>query len=117
LFRAPDNPNAAEGIAGRTWAIGKIVLVDNLPDLSVNSSQKPADLELYAEKTGVKVAWLKEALRKQQFLARSFCGIPVEVKGRLWGVIVVDSRRPKIVAAEETYRLVSRVLGKLLERA
>jgi hypothetical protein len=47
-FRAPDDANEAEGVAGVTWA-GKLpVPVLDLPDMSVKSSLE--DVDLYAQK-------------------------------------------------------------------
>ena len=68
----------------------------------------------YARRTWIAPAWL--STRRQH--ARSFCGIPVEVKGRLWGVIVLDSRSPDAIDQETSrvYNLIGRYLGKLLER-
>ena len=113
VFLAPDDADRVEGIAGQTWAQKSVVIVENLPDLSGTHSLRL--LEEYAHKTWVSVEWLQS--RTQH--ARSFRGIPVEVKGRLWGVIVLDSRSPTAIDqnAVKVYRLIGRYLGKLLERA
>jgi hypothetical protein len=84
-----------------------------LPD--INGFPSLAQLGDYAQKTWVSIEWLQ---RRSQH-SRAFCGIPVEVKGRMWGVIVLDSRSPDAIDQEavNVYRLVGRYLGKLLERA
>jgi GAF domain-containing protein len=112
-FLAPDDADRAEGIAGQTWAQKRVVIVEDLPDISGTPSL--GLLEDYARKTWVSVEWLQN--RSQH--ARSFCGIPVEVKGRLWGVIVLDSRSPDAIDqdAVKVHSLIGRYLGKLLERA
>lgn len=112
-FLAPDDADRAEGVAGQTWAQNRVVPLDKLPDINENP---PCDvLAEYARRT-----WIAEArLQKQRQHARSFCGIPVEVKGKLWGVIVLDSRNPEVINqnADQFYSLIGRFLGKLLERA
>ena len=112
-FLAPDDADQAEGIAGQTWAQNRVVVVNGLPDINENP---PCDvLAEYARRTWIAEAWLQ----KQSQHARSFCGIPVEVKGKLWGVIVLDSRSPGVIDEEAIrfYSLIGRYLGKLLERA
>jgi hypothetical protein len=111
-FRVPDNADLVEGIAGQTWAQNQVVIVRNLPDINIDHS--PVLLEEYARQTWVSVKWLQK--RRQHAL--SFCGIPVEVKGKLWGVIVLDSRSPETIAQDPSrvYSLTGRYLGKLLER-
>jgi hypothetical protein len=122
VFRAPDNPSMLEGVAGLAWARKAIVVVRDLPDLSsangvVENLQVP-DIETYARHTLVHEEWVRERVRDRKMLGRSYCGIPVEVSGTLWGVIVVDSQHPEPKAGQHhdfTYRLIAGVLGKLLE--
>ena len=89
VFRVPDNADYVEGVAGQVWAGNAALTVDNLPDISDCLSD--SDLETYAQQTWTSTSWL----RKKQQYARFFCGIPVEVKGKLWGVMVLDSRFPQ----------------------
>ena len=114
IFLAPDDADQAEGIAGQTWAQNRVVVVNGLSDVNENPSREV--LAEYAQRTWIAETWV---LQKQRQHARSFCGIPVEVKGKLWGVIVLDSRNPQAIDqnADKFYRLIGRVLGKLLERA
>ena len=110
-FRAPDDADNAEGVAGLTWASNRVRVIENLPDLSVGRDE---DFEAYARATGVTVSWLKSNMPK----SRSFGGIPVEVKSKLWGVLILDSRSPNGIKKDSTnlYRPMSKVLAKLLER-
>jgi hypothetical protein len=112
VFKAPDDADNAEGVAGRTWARRRIMMVSNLPDLGAETSEDA--LKRYCEATGISVDWA----RKRRPRARSFCGMPVEVKGQLWGVIVLDSRSPNGIKAESqlSYRPLGKYLGKILER-
>jgi hypothetical protein len=115
IFQAPDDADQVEGVAGLTWACRGIVHVTELPDLVGSPSEE--SLATYALKTGVTA----ESLKKKKWSARAFCGIPVEVKGRLWGVVVLDSRNKDALKSkrkvQETYDLVGGFLGKVLERA
>ena len=114
-FLAPDDADQAEGIAGQTWTQNRVVVVNRLPDINENP---PCDVLVeYARQTWIAEAWLQKQRQRQH--ARSFCGIPVEVKGKLWGVIVLDSRSPEVIDenAIQFYSLMGRYLGKLLERA
>ena len=114
-FLAPDDAERAEGIAGQTWAQNRVVVVNELPD--INESPSCNVLAEYARQTWIVVTWLQRPRQRQH--ARSFCGIPVEVKGKLWGVIVLDSRSPEVIDqnAIRFYSLIGRCLGKLLEKA
>lgn len=111
-FRAPDDADKCEGIAGRTWATGKPVRVAGLPD---TLSGADVELQAYADATYMTV----EDVRRLRPKARSYLGLPVEVGGRVWGVIVLDSRGVDTIddGAIKTYRIVAKVLGKLLEKA
>lgn len=120
VFRAPDDPNRLEGVAGLTWSTRAIVAIGDLPDLNASASAlQEADIEKYASKTLVTPEWVKKRIAEKKALGRSFCGIPVEVGGgTLWGVIVVDSQAPEPKAGpqyDDAYRLIASVLGKLLE--
>jgi len=84
-FYAPDKAAIAHGVAGRTLACGNILPIINLPDPEDESQH-----EEYARRTFVTASWVKET----GIRARSFFGIPVEVRGKPWGVIVIDSRDP-----------------------
>lgn len=112
FFRAPDNPDHAEGVAGMTWARNGTVAVSKLPQLTAQSTDE--ELKAYSAAAGVSVEWLRRRLPQ----AQSICGIPVEVKGRLWGVIVLDSRSPTGLAegGQVMYKPASKLLAKLLER-
>lgn len=89
VFRVPDEADNAEGIAGMTWTTQNTVVVQDLPDLNAQGAQDD-DFLLYARKTKITERMAKE--KKPH--ARSFMGLPVDVHGRHWGVIVIDSRSP-----------------------
>lgn len=106
--------HGVEGIAGKAYVEGVLVLADNLPAIEKNS---PLEVKkLYADKTFVPLKWVEKRAGR---LAQSLCGIPVEVKGQVWGVIVIDSagcslgKREKI---ERFYQKNAKILSKLLEK-
>lgn len=113
-FRAPDHADNAEGVAGITWARNRPVHISGLPDLT--DAPTEADFMLYAQKTGVDVARLKAKPPR----SRSFYGIPLEVKGKLWGVLLLDSRNPTGIKQGDHMTLMfnptCKLLQKLLER-
>ena len=115
-FYAPDDRDLAEGVAGQTWVENRLLSVEDLPDLGPESTE--AELKSYAARSFVSEEWV----RKRRPRSRSYYGIPVEVKGSLWGVVVVDSRQPRAFPEGdqrkrlfETYQRVGRVLSKALE--
>jgi len=116
-FRVPDDAERIEGVAGATWASRGAVVVTDLPDLQNQPSE--GDIRTYAQRTYVTEEWLRVYINKRRPLARSFVGIPVNVKGNRWGVIVLDSRGEMLVGPTilKLYTLISRIFGKLLERA
>lgn len=117
IFRIPDDADKAEGVAGRTWSTRRTVQVDGLPDLGgVVNEQMLAE---YAGKTFVRRHWLEKWRRREQRPARSFCGVPVEVRNEIWGVLVLDSRdeRPIGPRQRSVYNSLAKILGAVLEGA
>jgi GAF domain-containing protein len=116
IFLAPDDADFAEGVAGQTWASNSRVEVRDLPCLDVTS---PAhDITEYAKQAWVSEDWVRRSL-VEKTLPQSLFGIPIEVRGRLWGVLVLDSRLPQGVKLNRAGKLISTlavVLGRLLER-
>lgn len=112
-FLAPDDADQAEGVAGQTWAHNRVIFIDGLPDAVANRSKNKQ--REYAQRTWVSEDWLE----REQCKARSFCGIPVEVKSKPWGVIILDGRNADPIPqnAVDYYMLIARQLAKLLERA
>lgn len=113
-FPAPDDGDRAMGIAGRAWASNETVSKSNLPDVTDTSPEE--ELRRYAEETFITVEMLKSRLRPNKKVALSLTAFPVEVKNKVWGVIVFDSRskQPFPDEAIEHFRLVGVCLGKIL---
>jgi hypothetical protein len=116
VFRS--NPDKAEGVAAQTYVQKRIVPVDNLPLINENSTEK--DIEEYATKGFVNKEWIEKRKRKQGLYSRSLLGIPIEVKSKPWGVMVIDSRSPEPISsvdilATTQFTTLAEMLGKLLE--
>jgi hypothetical protein len=116
IFKVPDSMDDAQGIAGLTWARGGIASVNNLPEITEKSSL--SEIEEYARSTKIELDWVSE--RKNKNLPRALCGIPIEVNGSLWGVLVLDSREPEQIGTNQMFdmfTLIGSSIGKLLERS
>lgn len=115
-FLAPDNADYAEGVAGQVWARNSQIVVNDLPLVDENT---PDDVIAdYASKTFVSSDWVKN--RRTRPLPRCLCGVPIEVDGRIWGVLVLDSRGQNTIRSRKVSDLVDFVgivLRHLLRRA
>lgn len=116
VFLAPDDADNAEGVAGMIWAYDKELIVTTNKAIGHTATQ--AEIDTYANNTVVASKWVGAQIVAGKVLAASFQGIPVEVKGRKWGVLLLDSRDPT-AAAKANLNMSSHayVLGKLLEGA
>lgn len=113
VFFAPNDQDKAEGVAGLAWAWNSVVYREDLPNLK-NGVPSERSLKQYADDSNYPL----ELVRKTLPSSRAICGIPVEVGGKVWGVLVVDSRQAKLPKEkiEQHYPLVARFLGRILER-
>jgi hypothetical protein len=123
-FRASANdPDHAQGVAGQAWACSRPVSVHGLPDINVPEPVE-ADCKKYAHEGLVSTKWVyrrKRDRKKGASNGRSFFGIPVEVDGKTWGAVVIDSRSPDEIAIEPlldnpsyNFKLLGGALSKLL---
>lgn len=117
VFLAPDDADRAEGVAGKTWATrNREIVVEGLADPELG---KPKTVVDYAKRTGVTTEWLTRQIEQGRQMALSFRAIPIEVSGRRWGVLLLDSRDPGGVAKNREKVDIApyaSLLGKLLER-
>ena len=89
-FRVPEGRHReAEGVAGLAWESDGWVHIPDLPDVQ-NSTRSEADIEAYADATKM----FKEDVRKDPPQGRSFAGVRIEVGGKGWGALVIDTRSP-----------------------
>lgn len=117
-FWAPDDADNAQGIAGAAWAGEKTIYAEGLPNIVAKSSDN--DINTYAHQGMVTAKWLKMSLKKKPTgWPRALCGMPLEVDGKRWGAIVIDTRLESIPThdpIEIFYRHYAKVLGRLLRR-
>ena len=79
----------------------------------------PDDVEgcqAYASSTLVSVAWVRSQLTRGRHLASWFRGVPIDVYGRRWGVLLLDSvdAGPSKKDTQDLSQ-VAFLLGKLIE--
>ena len=98
MFLAPDDGHNAEGVAGQASARQQVIPVPDLPNLLTEPSD--ANFQKYAELARVSEWWLRYRVRKGKLCPCCLYGIPVEVKGRKWGVIVLDGKSPDPIPDE-----------------
>ncbi len=114
-----DSENSAntEGVAGEAWVTRKVRIMPDLPLLTPTTGKTAK--ESYAKVTRSTVRFLDKYLSENRQPPRSIVAMPVECNGKLWGVIVLDSRDALGVTAEsvEHYTLTLALIEQLLERA
>jgi len=109
-----DNPDQAEGVAGRAFAYQRMVPVYDLPNLNVARTNDD-DIRRYAEKSFVSIKKIGKDRTSERPTPRSLLGIPVEVKGKPWGAIVLDSHHPKaLILLDSVYGTVAKVFQEIL---
>lgn len=118
----PEKPGRKhEGVAGQTWVQEKIIEVKDLPDLyaEMDEAARETAIKEYAKKSWVSEDWVRDRIAKNCTMARSFVGIPVEIGGRMAGVVILDSRNPRLPNRNKykaAYELVEKLLSALLEK-
>lgn len=123
-FKIHDSGNRCEGIAGEAYTINNRVSQTELPNLCPDSVKKLGKEELaeaikeYAKKTKCSEDYVDRYIHEAKTLPRSIAATPVEVKGEIWGVLVIDSTHPTVANADAIidYTVVIGIVGKLLER-
>lgn len=115
-FHAPDSGDDAEGVAGRAWASQEAATVAGLPTIGRSSPQR--DIKNYARSTYSDEAMIRKYISENKPMPCSIVAIPVERKGKKWGVVVLDSRYPNGLSknAVDDYQLTVALIGHLLER-
>ena len=120
-FRAPDEGDKCEGVAGLAWRQRDWLLVpstssDPLPTLTSESDE--SELAEYAERTGVDLQWVTGQVAKSRPIAYSYAAVAVRLKGQPWGVLVLDSRDPRPIDRNQLqkFKPYASLLTPLLER-
>jgi len=112
VFPAPDAADKAQGVAGEAWK-GSFVWIEGLPDVAGNATDE--DTRVFAETTCVPEKWV----RKHRPNRRSYGGLLVEVRGKPWGVIVLDSTNPTGLkpGKRKAFQNFAKNVGRILEGA
>ncbi|MGV3626892.1 MAG: hypothetical protein ACO1PN_04295 [Betaproteobacteria bacterium] len=114
VFLAPDDADKAEGVAGLIWASDKEMVIQT--PTAISSTSTTAEVNRYMSDTHVSPGWVQQQIDSGNVLHASFRGIPIEVKGQKWGVLLLDSRDPA-AAGNATLHMTNHafLLGKLIE--
>jgi len=118
-FRAPDDPEKCEGVAGLAWRGRGWIQIplqgNDLPELLPALSK---NIETYAKETGVTRGWVEREIKHGRRLSKSYAALAILVGGKPWGVLVIDSQsRGAVDAAKlERFKPFASVLTPLLER-
>ena len=112
ILFAPDGGDGGEGVAGYTWRCKNCIWIENLP--TVRAGCATSVIQDYARATYSTQKWVKQRADKGVKLARSICGIPIEVDSKIWGVVIVDSQNTSLIAQEEIEKE-HLMLAKLME--
>ena len=102
---------------GKAWASKTTIIVDSLKEIRQNSAIKTK--KTYANKTFCDVSIVDRYLAQNRTPPRSVGAIPIEVHGKIWGALVLDSQEPDGVTEEKTnqFKLTTELIGQLLEKA
>lgn len=126
-FYAPDDGKGKNGVCGKSWAEGRSLYVGNLPDFSRYSKKNLVDpfIKKYSTKSFYHERNIKNDIKrgKGPDLPRSIFAFPIKTDTIKWGVVVIDSRHPKlpIVELEKLNQIIAKdnffSLEKTLKRA
>ena len=119
IFLAPSDGSSheVEGVVGKAWSSKSTVIVDQLKEIRDNSALRTR--KTYATKTFSDVGFVDRYIAQNRTPPRSIGAIPIEVHGKIWGALVLDSQEPDGVTKEKTnqFKLTTNLIGQLLEKA
>lgn len=100
-FYAPmHNPDKIEGFAGKIFRNKNCEYILGLPDLNSSNTGKKNKAK-YARATNVSLSWVEKRIESKQRFARSFWGVHIEVDGKIWGVLLIDSKASNLKGKNE----------------
>ena len=119
IFLAPSGgtSHTVEGVVGKAWSSKSTIIINDLKKIHQDSALTTK--RTYATKTFCDVGFVDRYLAQNRTPPRSIGAIPIEVHGKIWGALVLDSQEPHGVSNEKTnqFKLTTKLIGKLLERA
>jgi hypothetical protein len=92
VFKAPDDGDNAEGVAGLAWISKQPEYISDLPEINATSSEDL--IEEYANATNVSVSFVRRRILRRRSNPRSLIAIPIEVNNQVKWIVVLDSRSP-----------------------
>jgi hypothetical protein len=110
IFRLHDNKNMIEGVVVQAFLArgGGWVWVEDVPAISEGMTHE--EHQTYHDKTKISV----DKARRMGYDARSYAAVKMEVRGKPWGVLVLDSAHSKL-PSESKVNTLFRVLASALE--
>lgn len=93
VFKAPDNADNAQGVAGLAWRSKETEVISGLPEITRASCDE--QISQYAIDTNVSKAFVNRRIDKNRSNPRSLIAIPIEVNNRVKWIVVLDSRSPR----------------------
>lgn len=113
FLASKDKPEKSEGFAGLVFKNRRCEYISSLPNL--NQRGIKATIKKYAQETCMSVEKINQMIKQSYSFPESFWGTPVEVDGKLWGVLVIDSHAAQLPdGLKEAFNPVGSCLGKLL---
>lgn len=111
VFRAPDDADRVQGVAGMAWASKRIESISGLPEVYPTSHE--IALREYSTATKMDIS----VLRRRKSNPRALIAIPIEVNNRVKWIVVLDSREPRdlLRSAEEAAAGYTPIISHLLK--
>ncbi len=119
-FCINDDGSVAEGVGGLAWILKQPTFLHSLPEITAISTKE--EVEKYEKDSNVPSWWLKNKRDERNNvtpLYRSLAAIPINLKGKIRAMLIIDSTKPNsIQGLDETdiYSLLHFVIGRILER-
>lgn len=117
FLASKENPDCSEGVAGKIFTSLRCEYISGLPAITERANR--GSKKKYCEETRTSEQLMEKRLRTKSIFPRSFWGVPVEVDGEIWGVLLIDSRLEEIKDHElikDIYRPYGACISRLLSR-
>lgn len=120
-FRAPDDGDQCEGVVGQAWRSNGVWVTAPESGSPIEIPSRYAadnEIEKFAQETFVSKQWVKEQLKNGRPLSSSYAAIMILLKGKPWGVLVLDSRSSTGIDIDKIkdFKVFGSILTPLLER-
>ena len=114
IFCLPDNPSKIEGVVAQAFLKKEGIWLreEDVPELSPNMTD--SDKQAYRVKTRISV----DKALMMNYRAKSYAAIRMEVNGKPWGVLVLDSENSRMPSPPELtrmFRLLTSAIAPILE--